>query len=103
MKAFINNATTPRRTPVKKAARRRKKGPQLPLATDWRTTDAHEILKRQLRAAEERPRITNLDPEHPIFSNFEVKSPSGMTYRAEIRDVASRQPGTACKYSPQPE
>jgi superfamily II DNA or RNA helicase len=49
-----------------------------------------------LRAREERYRITNVDPAHPIFSNFEIESPSGMNYRAEIRDVASRQFSCTC-------
>ena len=71
-------------------------GPALPAHTDWRTTDADELAKRRFRAREEKFRITNLDPAHPVFSNFEVKSPSGMTYRAEIRDVASRQFSCTC-------
>lgn len=71
-------------------------GPALPAHTDWRTTDADELAKRRLRAREEKFRITNLDPAHPIFSNFEIKSPSGMTYRAEVRDVASRQFSCTC-------
>ena len=71
-------------------------GPALPPPTDWRTTDADELAKRQLRAREERHRIRNVDPAHPIFSNFEVASPSGMTYRVEIRDVASRQFSCTC-------
>ena len=71
-------------------------GPVLPLPTDWRTTDADELAKRKLRAREERHRITNVDPVHPVFSNFDVESPSGMTYRAEIRDVASRRYSCTC-------
>ena len=79
--------------------RARKSGtsaPGLPPATDWRTSDADELAKRKLRAREERHRITNLDPKHPIFSNFEICSPSGMTYRAEIRDLRSRQFHCSC-------
>jgi ERCC4-related helicase len=68
----------------------------LPPASDWRTSDAHELEKRRLRAREERHQITNLDPKHPIFSSFEVRSPSGMTYRAEIRDLLSRQFYCSC-------
>ncbi len=82
--------------PAPKSARRKKRGPDLPPATDWRTTDADEIRKRQLRAREERHRIDNLDPRHPVFSNFGVRSPSGMSYRVEIRDVASRQFSCTC-------
>jgi SNF2 family DNA or RNA helicase len=68
----------------------------LPPVTDWRTTDAQEILKRQLRAREERPRIANLDPVNPVFSDFEVKSRSRLDYRVEIRDVAGRQFSCTC-------
>jgi hypothetical protein len=68
----------------------------LPPPTDWRTSDEDELNKRRLRAREEKFRITNLDPEHPIFSNFEVRSPSGMTYQAEVRDVAQRQFSCTC-------
>jgi superfamily II DNA or RNA helicase len=82
--------------PKKPARKPGASGPTLPPPTDWRTTDADELAKRKLRAREERHRITNLDPAHPVFSNFEVRSPSGMTYRAEIRDVASRQFSCAC-------
>jgi hypothetical protein len=82
-----------RETTVRKAGA---PGPALLPATDWRTTDAHELAKWKLRAREERHRITNVDRAHPVFSNFEVQSPSGMTYRAEIRDVASRQFSCTC-------
>jgi hypothetical protein len=57
-----------------------------PAAHDWRTTDADEINKSRLRAREESFVITNTTPAHPIFSNFRVKSGSGLTYSVEIRD-----------------
>lgn len=69
---------------------------QLPPVTDWRTTDADELLKRQVRAREERPRVVNLAPADPIFSDFSVHSPSGLDYRVEIRDVAGRQFACTC-------
>lgn len=77
---------------------RRRKNPahQLPPVTDWRTTDADEILKRQLRAREERYRIANLGSDHPINSNFTVHSPSGLDYRVEIRDIPGRQVACTC-------
>ena len=74
----------------------RKPAPPLPPLTDWRTTDADELARRRLRAREERHGITNLDPSQPIFTNFEVRSPSGMVYRAEIRDLATRQFSCTC-------
>jgi hypothetical protein len=78
----------------KKSAK--KSGPPLPPQTDWRTTDADELAKRRLRAREEKFRITNTDPSQPIFSNFEVRSASGMTYAVEIRDVVTRQFSCTC-------
>jgi hypothetical protein len=76
--------------------KKKKNGPNLPPPTDWRTTDAHEIARRRLRGREERFRIENLDQRHPIYSNFAVHSGSGMTYRVEIREVATRQFSCTC-------
>ena len=73
-----------------KKATRTKPSIQLPPKMDWRTSDEDEINRRRLRALEEQPVIRNLTPEHPIFSNFEVQSASGMTYFVEIRDIAQR-------------
>ena len=62
--------------------------PNPPPATDWRTSDEDEILKRRLRAREETFRIENLVPSAPIFSNFKIHSASGLSYCAEIREIA---------------
>src|SRR5712671_4286749 len=69
---------------------------QVPSAHDWRTTDSDEVNKRRLRAREESFTIANADPAHPIFSNFTVKSTSGLTYSVEIRDLRQRQ--FACEF-----
>ena len=45
---------------------------KLPSPHDWRTTDTDEINKRRQRARDEAFTIANLDPRHPIFSNFRV-------------------------------
>lgn len=68
----------------------------LPPAQDWRTTDEQEILKRQLRAREESMQLRNECTDHPVFSNFEVRSGSGLSYRVEVRDVAARQFSCTC-------
>jgi len=70
--------------------------PELPPASDWRTSDQDEILKRRIRAREETFRIENLDTAESIFSNFEIHSASGMSYRAEIRDIAAAQYSCTC-------
>jgi hypothetical protein len=69
---------------------------KLPSAHDWRTTDADEINKRRQRAREESFVISNTSPEHPIFSNFRVRSASGLTYSVEIRDLNSNQSNCDC-------
>jgi hypothetical protein len=63
---------------------------------DWRTTDQEEVARRRLRALEEAPRITNRDPRHAVFSNFDVHSPSGVTYSVEIRGLPERQFSCEC-------
>jgi SNF2 family DNA or RNA helicase len=70
--------------------------PKLPSTHDWRTTDTDEINKRRQRAREESFVITNATPEHPVFSNFRVKSASGLTYSVEARDWRDGQVACDC-------
>ena len=74
----------------------RKKAEKAPAHHDWRTTDADEINKRRQRAREEKFKIQNLDPQHPVFSNFSVHSASGLCYSVEIRDLMRRQFSCNC-------
>ena len=74
--------------PAKKAAGKKPNPLPQPPASDWRTTDQDEIHRRVQRAIDEKHAISNLDPQHPVFSNFRVNSPSGMIYQVEIRDLA---------------
>ena len=69
---------------------------KLPSAHDWRTTDADEINKRRQRAREESFVITNTDARHPIFSNFRVKSASGLTYSVEVRQLDGQHCACDC-------
>ena len=71
-------------------------GSHLPPVDDWRTTDQDEITRRRLRAREEAPLIINRAARFPIFSDFEVHSPSGVTYSVEIRDLRERQFDCEC-------
>jgi hypothetical protein len=84
--------------PSKKRIARKKPKPEdaLPAAQDWRSTDEQEVLRRQLRAREERMAIRNLEGMHPVFSNFQVKSDSGMVYQVELRDVRERMFSCTC-------
>jgi SNF2 family DNA or RNA helicase len=78
------------------AAKKARSEIKLPSAHDWRTSDIDEINKRRLRAREESFDIANTDARHPIFSNFRVKSRSGLTYAVEVRDLRQRQCACDC-------
>jgi len=77
-------------------AQRDARPPDLPAANDWRTTDEDEINRRRLRAQTEDFSISNRDARHPIFSNFQVRSGSGLSYLVEIRDLRERQFACEC-------
>ena len=68
----------------------------VPASHNWRTTDQDEINRRRQRAQAEEFRISNTDARHPVFSNFRVRSGSGLTYSVEIRDVRQRQFACDC-------
>ena len=65
----------PNRHEAKKAAKR-KTGDAIELPADgnWRTTDEDETNRRRLRAREEALKVANLQPGHPLFSDFRVTS-----------------------------
>ncbi len=86
----------PARKSAKKTAKRKSSQIPLPPATDWRTTDQDEVLRRIQRARDEKHSIAPLDDTHPIFSSFAVKSPSGLTYQVEIRDLVARAFSCTC-------
>ncbi len=69
---------------------------KMPSIHNWRTSDEEEIIKRRYRAQTESLKVQNLDPQYPIFSNFAVKSGSGLTYTVEIRSVSQRRFSCNC-------
>lgn len=62
----------------------------------WATTDEDEIIRRQLRASQEKMRVTNLEPEHDYFSTFQAESLSGGHYLVEIRSLEARDNSCDC-------
>lgn len=70
--------------------------PSPPSAHNWATTDDDEIARRRWRALEEPFHIANIDAGFPIYSNFRVRSGSGMTYLVELRDLATRAFSCQC-------
>ncbi len=79
-----------------KMLKKKKKHVDLPAATDWRTSDQQELLKRKLRAQDETFQIENLDPSRPIYSNFSIQSASGLSYSVEIRDLTANAFSCTC-------
>ena len=71
-------------------------GTKPPSIHNWRTSDEDEITRRRHRAQTESLRVRNLDPRFPIFSNFAVKSKSGLTYSVEIRSTSQRRFSCNC-------
>ncbi len=71
-------------------------GAKLPSMHNWRTTDEDEIARRRHRAKTESLRVRNFDSRFPIFSNFAVKSESGLTYSVEIRSISQRRFSCNC-------
>src|SRR5437588_8375829 len=69
---------------------------EVPSLHNWRTTDQEEINRLRMRAQTETIRIANMDPRHPVFSNFRIQSGSGLTYSVEIRDVRQQQFACDC-------
>jgi hypothetical protein len=57
--------------PAKKSPTKKKEPAAIPVtpASDWRTTDQDEILRRVQRAIDEKHSVANPHPEHPVFSN----------------------------------
>lgn len=79
-----------------RAARRAGAGtPKPPTFTGWRTSDAEEIERRRWRGLSEIVSVEALDPAHPVFGDFRVRSTgSGNAYTVEIRSLS--QPLNAC-------
>ncbi len=76
--------------------KRKASAPKIVPVHNWRTSDEDEIERRRLRARSEHFAISNLDAKHPIFSNFRIRSGSGLTYSVEIRSVRERQFACSC-------
>lgn len=66
---------------------------KLPSAHNWRTTDEDEIARRRHRAQTESLRVRNLDAGFPIYSNFAVKSESGLGQLEPICSLAGALSG----------
>jgi hypothetical protein len=69
---------------------------KLPSKRDWRTTDEDEINRRRLRAIEEKFVIRNKNGLGKIYSDFSIRSGSGMQYDIELRDLKNEHWHCTC-------
>lgn len=62
----------------------------------WNTTDADELERRRWRGLTDIGAIENLEPAHPYFGTFRVRSTSGATYEVEIRSLILQENSCGC-------
>ncbi|MCW5557939.1 MAG: hypothetical protein KIT22_08915, partial [Verrucomicrobiae bacterium] len=72
---------------ARRKARAQTKPEQPPAARGWDTSDEQEVDLRRWRGRTEIVAVEALDPEHPVFGAFRVRSESGGAYEVEIRDL----------------
>ena len=58
-----------------------------PQLQGWNTSDEDEVALRRWRGRTEITEIETLDPNHPVFGTFRVRSGSGSAYDVEIRSL----------------
>ena len=76
--------------------RRARRVLERPAPQGWRTTDTEEIALRQWRGRTEIVAVESLEPEHPFFGNFRVRSGSGTAYEVEIRSLGDGDNSCGC-------
>jgi superfamily II DNA or RNA helicase len=67
-----------------------------PPAQGWKTTDADELELRRWRGRTEVSAIEALEPKHPIFGTFRIRSESGNSYEVEIRSLDQHTNSCGC-------
>lgn len=65
-----------------------------PAPQGWDTSDEHEVELRRWRGRTEIAVVEALEPDHPVFGDFRVRSDSGGAYEVEIRALEGF--GNAC-------
>jgi superfamily II DNA or RNA helicase len=62
----------------------------------WNTTDAEEVERRRWRGLTEIAAVETLEPEHPYFGTFRVRSTGGASYDVEIRSLVAPENSCGC-------
>ena len=67
-----------------------------PGSQGWSTTDEDEIALRRWRGSTAITEIEALEPEHPVFGSFHVRSDAGSVYEVEIRSLDAHANSCGC-------
>jgi hypothetical protein len=67
-----------------------------PAPQGWSTTDEDEIALRRWRGSTAITGVEALEPEHPVFGSFRVRSDAGSVYEAEIRSLHAHTNSCGC-------
>ena len=77
-----------------------KKTASKPTFNGWNTTDEDEIARRRLRASLDAMKIDPLEPDHPIYGTFSVRSLKArfenLSYSVEIRSLSEFRNSCTC-------
>src|SRR5439155_16151993 len=77
-----------------------KKTASKPTFNGWNTTDEDEIARRRLRASLDATKIDPLEPDHPIYGTFSVRSLKArfenLSYSVEIRSLSEFRNSCTC-------
>ena len=87
-------AATPRRRAGKTRAKRVIE--RAPPLQGWLSNDEDEIERRRWRGQTEILGVEALEPAHPYFGSFRVRSASGGSYEVELRDLTGRLNSCGC-------
>jgi superfamily II DNA or RNA helicase len=80
----------------KSPVRAKKVQERSPSFQGWNTTDAEEVERRRWRGLTDIAAIEALEPDHPYFGTFRVRSTSGGIYEVEIRSLVTRENSCVC-------
>ena len=91
-------------TPTSDRAPRRRKGQtrarrvldRAPPLQGWLSNDEDEIERRRWRGQTEITGVEALEPAHPYFGTFRVRSASGGSYEVELRSLTERLNSCGC-------
>jgi superfamily II DNA or RNA helicase len=85
-----------KKTVSKAVSKAKKVQDRTPGFQGWNTTDEDERERRRWRGLTDIAAVENLEPQHPYFGTFRVRSTSGGVYEVEIRSLRAAENSCGC-------